>query len=55
MNIESTNITEDGVELMINDKLAAFDKSLTAEMSKPNSSKSRALKNTFRLEQNMRR
>lgn len=55
MNIESTNITEDGVELMINDKLAAFDKSLTAEMSKPNSPKSRALKNTFRLEQNMRR
>ena len=55
MNVESVNITEDGVEVMINDKLAMFDKALTAEMGKTNSSKGRAMKNAFRLENNMRR
>ena len=55
INVESSNITEDGIELMINDKLAAFDNALTAEMSKTNTPKGRALKSAFRLENNLRR
>ncbi|GAF79303.1 unnamed protein product, partial [marine sediment metagenome] len=55
MNVESVNVTEDSVEIMINDKLAMFDKALTAEMSKTNSSKGRAMKGAFKLENNMRR
>lgn len=55
MNVENVNITEEGIEVMINDRLASFDKALTAEMSRPNSTKGRALKNTFKLEQNLRR